>query len=52
VISHGSGTAARLPTLWATVLMVVSAAMSVLIVWQLYRIGDAGAHAVWDGIVR
>ncbi len=52
VISHGSGTASRLPALWATVLMVVSVAMSLLIVWQLYRIGDAGAHAVWDGIVR
>jgi hypothetical protein len=45
-------TATRLPTLWATVLIVVSVAMSLLIVWQLYRIGDAGAHAVWDGVVR
>jgi protein-S-isoprenylcysteine O-methyltransferase Ste14 len=37
---------------WATTLLIVAAvAMSLLAVWQLYRIGDAGAHAVWDGIV-
>jgi hypothetical protein len=37
---------------WATTFLIVAAvAMSVLAVWQLYRIGDAGAHAVWDGIV-
>jgi hypothetical protein len=37
---------------WATALLIVAAVvMSLLAVWQLYRIGDAGAHAVWDGIV-
>ena len=37
---------------WASVLLAVLAVgMSVLIVWQLYRIGDAGAHAVWSGTV-
>jgi hypothetical protein len=37
---------------WASILLAVAAvAMSVLIVWQLYRIGDAGAHAVWEGSV-
>lgn len=37
---------------WATALLILAAVvMSLLAVWQLYRIGDAGAHAVWDGIV-
>jgi hypothetical protein len=37
---------------WASILLAVAAvAMSVLIVWQLYRIGDAGARAVWEGSV-
>lgn len=26
----------------------VSVAVSVLVVWQVYRIGDSGAHAAWD----
>jgi hypothetical protein len=37
---------------WATVVVALAAVfMSALIVWQLYRIGDAGAHAVWQGSV-
>jgi protein-S-isoprenylcysteine O-methyltransferase Ste14 len=37
---------------WASSLLIAAAVvMSLLAVWQLYRIGDAGAHAVWDGIV-
>jgi protein-S-isoprenylcysteine O-methyltransferase Ste14 len=37
---------------WASTLVIAAAVvMSLLAVWQLYRIGDAGAHAVWDGIV-
>jgi hypothetical protein len=37
---------------WVTVVVAVAAVfMSALIVWQLYRIGDAGAHAVWQGSV-
>lgn len=38
--------------LWATTILIVAAvAISLLAVWQLYRIGDSGAHAVWDGLV-
>lgn len=33
----------------SVVVLVVALAMSVAAVWQLYRIGDSGAHAVWDG---
>jgi hypothetical protein len=37
---------------WASiVLAAASVVMSVLIVWQLYRIGDAGSRSVWGGIV-
>lgn len=34
---------------WATILLaVVSVAVSAVAVWQLYRVGDSGAHASWD----
>jgi len=37
---------------WAVVtLAVVAVAVSALVTFQLYRIGDAGAHAVWQGSV-
>ncbi|WP_375489472.1 hypothetical protein [uncultured Jatrophihabitans sp.] len=32
----------------AFVVGFVSVAVSVLVVWQVYRIGDSGAHAAWD----
>ena len=38
---------------WASILVaVVAVAVSAVTVWQLYRIGDSGSHAVWSGIVR
>lgn len=37
---------------WASIVLAAAAVvMSVLIVWQLYRIGDAGSRSVWGGIV-
>lgn len=37
---------------WATATLIVAAvAVSLLAVLQLYRISDAGAHAVWDGLI-
>lgn len=43
--------AAAVPT-WATALIaVVAVAVAVINVVQLYRIGDAGAQAVWNGVV-
>jgi hypothetical protein len=59
-ISGGTATAVRtrpqatrtLPQ-WASIaIAVVAIAVSAVVTWQLYRIGDAGAHAVWQGIVR
>ncbi len=41
-----------LPAWWSTLVMVVTVLVAGLTVVQLYRIGDTGAHAVWDGIVR
>jgi hypothetical protein len=38
---------------WASILVaVVAVAVSAVTVWQLYRIGDSGSHAVWSGIVK
>ncbi|HZZ97819.1 MAG TPA: hypothetical protein VFE19_12410 [Jatrophihabitantaceae bacterium] len=38
---------------WASILIaVVAVAVSAVTVWQLYRIGDSGSHAVWGGIVK
>ncbi|WP_375478351.1 hypothetical protein [uncultured Jatrophihabitans sp.] len=38
---------------WATaVLSVLSVAVAVGAIWQLYRIGDSGAHAVWGGVLK
>ncbi len=34
---------------WVTyAVAVVAVAMSIVVVWQVYRIGDSGAHAAWD----
>lgn len=40
------------PTSANVVLAVVSLGLAVATVVQLYRIGDAGAHAVWDGTLH
>ena len=38
---------------WASIgVAVVAVAVSAVTVWQLYRIGDSGSHAVWGGIVK
>jgi hypothetical protein len=38
---------------WASIVVaVVAVAVSAATVWQLYRIGDSGSHAVWSGIVK
>ena len=38
---------------WASITVaVVAVAVAVLAVWQCYRVGDSGAHAVWDGTLR
>jgi hypothetical protein len=35
---------------WTTVVVaVIAVAMSILAVWQLYRVGDSGSHAAWVG---
>jgi hypothetical protein len=34
------------------VLGVLAIALAVGTVWQVYRIGDSGAHAVWNGVVK
>jgi hypothetical protein len=31
---------------------VVAIALAIATTIQLYRIGDSGAHAVWDGILH
>ena len=31
---------------------VLAVVVSVLVVWQLYRIGDSGAHASWDYVQK
>lgn len=39
--------------LWASLgLAVASVAVSAAAVWQLYRVGDSGAHAAWDYVQR
>lgn len=44
--------AATLPV-WASVLTaVVAVAVSAVTVWQLYRVGDSGAQAVWRSTVK
>ena len=51
-IGTSAATSSTALPLWsAALIMVVSVAVSAVTVWQLYRIGDSGAHAVWDGIV-
>jgi hypothetical protein len=58
--SGGTATATRTQTRpqtrvlpqWASIVLAAAAvAMSAVIVWQLYRIGDAGSRSVWGGIV-
>ena len=37
--------------LWAMIVVaVVAVGVSAGATWDLYRIGDAGAHAVWNGV--
>jgi hypothetical protein len=38
----------RLPAWVAEAVSALAVVVSVLVVWQLYRIGDSGAHAAWD----
>jgi hypothetical protein len=40
------------PAWLLSVVAVASVALSVATVVQLYRVGDSGAHAVWDGLLR
>lgn len=43
----------RVLTQWASIAVaVVAIAVSGLVVWQCYRVGDSGAHAVWDGTLN
>lgn len=44
--------ARTLPRWTSLAIAVVAVVVSALVTWQLYRIGDAGAHAVWQGTVR
>ena len=45
--------AARTVPSWVTIAAVgVSIALAVATTVQLYRIGDTGAHAVWDGVLH
>jgi hypothetical protein len=38
---------------WASILLaVVAVAVAILVTWQLYRVGDSGAHAVWNGVAN
>lgn len=41
-----------LPMLASLAIAVVTIVVCGLVSWQLYRIGDAGAHAVWDGTLH
>lgn len=59
-VGGGTATATRAATAparttlpqWAAILLaVVAVVVSLLVTWQLYRIGDAGARAVWQGSV-
>jgi hypothetical protein len=46
-------TAVREVPSWVTVVVgVVAAGLAVATTIQLYRIGDSGAHAVWDGTLH
>jgi hypothetical protein len=50
--THAATSTESLPQ-WASILVaVVAVAVSAATVWQLYRIGDSGSHAVWSGIVK
>jgi hypothetical protein len=45
----------RLETLpaWASIVIaVVAVVVSAVVTWQLYRVGDAGAHATWNGVAN
>jgi hypothetical protein len=57
----GTATATRTETrtqaevlpIWASaVIAVVGVAVAILVTWQLYRVGDAGAHAVWGNTLQ
>lgn len=43
-------TAPATVTLTQVVIAVVAVAVAAVTVWQLYRVGDTGAHAAWDGV--
>lgn len=48
-----SQTALQALPVWASALIaVVSVAVAIVVTWQLYRVGDAGAKAVWTGVAR
>jgi hypothetical protein len=40
-----------LPQWQSIVIAVVAVVISVIVVWQLYRIGDAGSRSVWGNVV-
>ncbi|HEY7008428.1 MAG TPA: hypothetical protein VH395_05785 [Jatrophihabitantaceae bacterium] len=40
-----------LPQWQSIVIAVVAVVVSVIVVWQLYRIGDAGSRSVWGNVV-
>lgn len=44
----GTLTRTRVPVAVQYAVAGVAVVVSVAVVWQLYRIGDAGAHATWD----
>jgi hypothetical protein len=41
-----------LPLWAAAAIAVVGVAVALLVTWQLYRVGDAGAHAVWGSTLQ
>jgi hypothetical protein len=38
---------------WASIVVaVIAVVVSAVVTWQLYRVGDAGAHATWNGVAN
>jgi hypothetical protein len=50
--SRPATTRTALSLMGSVAVAAVAVIVSAVAVWQLYRIGDSGAHAVWDGIIR